>query len=509
MGKLVEMGFSIQQSQKALAETSMDVDAAVDLLLRDPVDMPLEVPERDYSPLESNRRRPPSSSTPLSRPSQTSSPIPNDVAQNFQEQADKILSQASSIGLNVFNKANALWKEGREKVVKVYEEQRSGVSGKQDQAQARTRPRWMEDQGSQHRNRLQTGVIEPSTVPYKSPARHRVSHAPHLTTSALSTSEPIHPHSRLSPQPISISLVSTPSPPPPAIERPLIEVPASELAVSNEAKTQGTEHFKLGRFAEAENSYSRALAALPESHLSCVPLYNNRALTRMRIGEYKSSIEDSTMVIRIVIGDLGKSWHPNREPQDGVTLAQAVSKAYRRRAEACEGLEKWEDAKADWETLNSLSWAEHSSKKDALNGITRCKRMLSGNISNSSQQTNISRPINKVVKPVPFSTVAASAALSRVRAANLAQEKEDLERHELKDAVDGRLEAWKSGKEKNIRALIASLETILPPKFNWPKVGMSELVTNNQVKIRYMKAIARLHPDKVCNHYAFEHSLTV
>jgi hypothetical protein len=32
----------------------------------------------------------------------------------------------------------------------------------------------------------------------------------------------------------------------------------------------------------------------------------------------------------------------------------------------------------------------------------------------------------------------------------------------------------------------------------WKKVGMHELVQNNKVKIHYMKAIGKTHPDKVC-----------
>jgi hypothetical protein len=63
--------------------------------------------------------------------------------------------------------------------------------------------------------------------------------------------------------------------------------------------------------------------------------------------------------------------------------------------------------------------------------------------------------------------------------------------------VDARLIAWKGGKETNIRALIASLETVLWSELGWQKVGMAELVTPSQVKVKYTKAIAKLHPDKV------------
>ena len=43
----------------------------------------------------------------------------------------------------------------------------------------------------------------------------------------------------------------------------------------------------------------------------------------------------------------------------------------------------------------------------------------------------------------------------------------------------------------------ASLDAVLWGELGWQKVGIHELVSTSQVKIRYTKAIAKLHPDKV------------
>jgi len=90
-----------------------------------------------------------------------------------------------------------------------------------------------------------------------------------------------------------------------------------------------------------------------------------------------------------------------------------------------------------------------------------------------------------------------SPALSNLRSANIAAEAEDQARHELKDVVDQKLMAWKGGKEGNIRALLASLESVLWPELGLQKVSMADLVTPGQVKVRYTKTIAKLHPDKL------------
>jgi hypothetical protein len=49
--------------------------------------------------------------------------------QPFQDEADRLLAQASKIGLSMFNEANVFWNVGKEKVLKVYAEQaKSAIS---------------------------------------------------------------------------------------------------------------------------------------------------------------------------------------------------------------------------------------------------------------------------------------------------------------------------------------------------------------------------------------------
>lgn len=215
------------------------------------------------------------------------------------------------------------------------------------------------------------------------------------------------------------------------------------------------------------------------------------------------AVDDCT----VAIGLVGPSYHPAREVKvtrdeegAGVDLGDALVKALRRRAEAYEGREKWDAARQDWETLAGVEWAGKV-RAEAIRGAGRCRRMLAADAEGGSASTSAPAP---KPKPEPISRPAIrrgptppSQALNRVREANNAAEAEDQLRYELKDTVDARLTSWKGGKETNIRALIASLDTVLWPELGWQKVGMHELVTPSQVKIRYTKAIAKLHPDKV------------
>jgi hypothetical protein len=91
-----------------------------------------------------------------------------------------------------------------------------------------------------------------------------------------------------------------------------------------------------------------------------------------------------------------------------------------------------------------------------------------------------------------------SEAVKRMKAANAAAERADDEKFALTDQVDAKLIAWKGTKSDNLRALLGSLDKVLWEDAGWKKVNMGDLVMPNKVKIIYMKAIAKVHPDKVC-----------
>ena len=57
---------------------------------------------------------------------------------------------------------------------------------------------------------------------------------------------------------------------------------------------------------------------------------------------------------------------------------------------------------------------------------------------------------------------------------------------------------WTEGKERNIRALLCSLHKVLwEEEKRWKPCGMQDLVTPDQVKKVYRKAVLSVHPDKV------------
>ncbi|KAF6748386.1 UBA domain-containing protein 7 [Ephemerocybe angulata] len=616
LGQIVEMGFSIQQAKTALAktETGTDVQAALDMLLGgggDSAPSPTS-PETNTSSRHSpppqrrftydDEEDPQFAATQRRRPQRQSSTGDGSSTPNIQDQADKIIAQASEIGLSVLSKASLFWKEGKEKALKVYEERAGVGNGSTDRgfppprnaAVRDTRPKWMQDieahndeepetpraggfrddhdeaeggafrDDEEHRQRPdpsrgQRGAPSGSTSSSQArrpaaqpePDIDLFSSAPVPAPAPVQSSEPkayVSPWRRKkpaadsSPAPAPPTNASRPAPAPsrPKPKRRLPSCPEMTLDIVRGHKTKGTEAFKLGQYSVAVEEYSKAITMLPDRHLLLVPLYTNRALARIRCGECKGAVEDAGGALGIISSENWKGWHPSNEGGweldgghgeanggygvqrekgaewndawgRGADLKDGWLKAVKRRAEAFEGMEKWNEAKKDWEVLSGGGWVDGKTRQEAVRGLGRCKKILGaeGGGAGGSGQGN-SRPAAAsappAVKPRPKLAPARSnaapsgAAVKAYREQVNAAEAEDALKHQLKDTVEAKLLGWKKGKETNLRALLASLDTVL-----WEEVikdmggkpGLADLVSGGGVKKWYMKSVARVHPDKL------------
>ena len=295
---------------------------------------------------------------------------------------------------------------------------------------------------------------DPEPKAYRSPFRHQTAERSVRSSPNLSSVPPIpaRPH------------------------RPEISATPAQIAAAETHRSKGNAMFKLGRFSEAETSYSTALTALPEGHIDQITLLTNRATARLKIGNNKEAIEDCTLSITL--------------GAQNETLGKTLAK----RASGYEVSEKWKLALEDW--LRVQSGGQNLIKgaggiQVVSEGISRCRKVVE-----PPEPKPVSKPRPKPHAPAVIS-VRSSEAVIILRSSNAIAEAEENQRMLLKDEIDSRLQSWRAGKESNLRALIASLDTILWPELGWKKVGLHELVTESQLKIRYVKAVAKVHPDKV------------
>lgn len=529
------MGFSPARAREALAKTSdgMDVEAALELLLGqngsandhdDDDRFERERARREEEERERRRRRRagPSRDSVKTREREEA----NEGVQGYE--ADKILAQASEIGQSVLSKASLFWNSSKEKAIKVYEEQKKAIEAGEGGGRKKVsngKPRWMveaEANGIDVKEESRGGFkhddepppLRRSTKPSRANgvsvhvgSRQDVAEEPYRSVKERADllADDLKPYSSAARHRKPASIAASTSravSPAPLPSRKFVDASPSQIQASAAQKAKGNDHFKLGRFSEAETTYSAAISSLPHGHLLLVPLYNNRAATRLKLGESGGTVQDCTTVIDLV----GPTYHPSKEAPlpiefaSDVKLADGLVKATIKRAQAYEMGEKWSVATEDWERVMAfdtvlLGSAAVSTRNLAAEGARRSKRMLEG-VTSPVKPKSTPRPSAPQAKPLDL---AKSEAVTELRKVNRAAEAEDEQRLNLKDAVDTKLLAWKGGKETNLRALIASLDTVLWDEIlaGGLKVGMHELIAEKQVKIKYMKVIARLHPDKV------------
>ncbi|CAK7265912.1 auxilin-like clathrin-binding protein required for normal clathrin function [Sporothrix epigloea] len=303
---------------------------------------------------------------------------------------------------------------------------------------------------------------------------------------------------------------STPSPRPPRVARQVPQVNSFVLQASAKHRADGAAHFKRGDYAAAHASYTASLTDIPRSHPLVVVLYCNHALTALKTGEPRQAVSDADAALAVIGPGKGEGETVSLEDGTDATrdLKDLYGKAMTRKAEALEQMEKWAEAGQMWRMCveSGVGGAV------AIAGRQRCQSALQ---PKPKTAVPVARQASKPAAPRPTAALgglggsgsstatplSASGrdfeAVQRLRAANLAAAREDSEKLGLLDQVDARVAAWRDGKKDNLRALLGSLERVLWEGSGWKPVGLHELVMPNKVKIVYMRAIGKTHPDKL------------
>lgn len=373
-------------------------------------------------------------------------------------------------------------------------------------------PRWQQSApAADARSRLsKQAVEEASAQAYISPARRKKNtnitrEEPDLLFSDSGSAtrqareppkSPPVPAIQKQARPVSSPVVITPKPK--VVLRNIPAISPSALQASTRHRLQGTEHFKRGDYASAHVSYSSSLSALPQGHPITIVLLCNRSLTALKTGEPKTAVADADNALQIIGPGRGDDERIDLQidgTDSNKPMKEYWGKALTRKAEALEQMERWAEARDVWKEAVEAGTGGPA----AAQGRQRCEKAL---------LPKAKPAVRAAVQKAPTRTRATGAnilsqsgenseAVARMRAANIAAEKADDEKFALSDSVDARVKNWREGRKDNLRALLGGLDTVLWDESGWKKIGMHELVMNGKVKINYMKAIAKVHPDKV------------
>lgn len=298
-----------------------------------------------------------------------------------------------------------------------------------------------------------------------------------------------------------------PIPPRPrAPPRQIPPVSSSALNQSASDRQKGSEAFKRGDYSAAHEAYTSALRPLPQSHPVTIIVLCNRAVTNIKVGDPKSAIADADAALAIIGISKGEGERIATGGNEGdKDMKEFYGKAMMRKAEALEHMEKWADAYKVWKEAVQ----DGVGGSISIQGRNRCEKAASGGTPSAPgaakrpQPRKPAPPKQSAVSALGGGPAADSEAVKRMKAANAAADRADDEKFALTDQVDAKLIAWKGTKADNLRALLGSLDKVLWEDAGWKKVNMGDLVLPNKVKIIYMKAIAKVHPDKVRRHMIY------
>ncbi|KAI1822003.1 hypothetical protein F4861DRAFT_532572 [Xylaria intraflava] len=372
-------------------------------------------------------------------------------------------------------------------------------------------PKWQQPTPSgslDPRAKLKKQIIEEQSAPtYISPARRKKTTPqptpkPELDEDLLfNSSAPLSaragPQHSVQPGPPSQLMSQNSSRPisprPPAPTRDIPALPSSVLQSSTRHRLDGTEHFKRGDYDAAHIAYTNSLSNIPQNHPICIVILTNRALTSLKTGSPKQAVVDADTALGIIGPSRGEGESVTLPGGESRDMKELYGKALSRKAEALEQMEKWADASDVWQQCVEAGVGG----PNAIAGRQRCQKALTPKPKPTPRPAQASKPRPRPSATSDLAPQKSSEAVQRLREANKAAEAADDEKFALSEKVDARIAVWRDGKRENLRALLGSLDQVLWENSGWKKVGLHELVVANKVKIHYMKAIAKCHPDKL------------
>lgn len=252
-------------------------------------------------------------------------------------------------------------------------------------------------------------------------------------------------------------------------------------------KASASTAFSNGNYDEAYQAYTRCLESLPLKHELRIVVLSNLAITLIKVGNYKSAMQscDDAMAL---IGDITNDtdWVLNSKP-----IKYWYLRLLTRKAESLEMLENFPESLACY--LELIAKHNVTDKK-----VLDAKRRINKIVNPPKPAPKNITPASKTASPTPSD----AEAVKRIRDQHNQEKVNEEKKFRLHDQVHLRISEWTKGKEDNLRSLLMSLSEVLPPSLGFPfitdkKITINDLMLTKKVKINYMKVISSIHPDKL------------
>jgi hypothetical protein len=147
-------------------------------------------------------------------------------------------------------------------------------------------------------------------------------------------------------------------------------------------------------------------------------------------------------------------------------------------------------------TSSMLSGMSGSSSSFDNNGEKKKEIGISLSTANAvGKSATVQRAVHARVNEMQQSQ---AKALEEVRDRETKKKQDEIEEDTIRKQLEPKIKVWSEehGKKKQLRALLASLHTILWPGAQWKQVTIGDLLDSKKVKVQFHKASRVVHPDK-------------
>jgi hypothetical protein len=162
--------------------------------------------------------------------------------------------------------------------------------------------------------------------------------------------------------------------------------------------------------------------------------------------------------------------------------------------------QRWVEVDAEKKSSSALSSSGNSTNSSSLlGGMGEIQNKVVGISLDPANAVGKSATVQAAVNSrVNEMRESQAKALQEVRDREERKKKEETEEDEVRRRLEPMIKQWSEehGKKKQLRALLASLHTILWPGAQWKQVTIGDLLDDKKVKLSFHKASRVVHPDK-------------
>ena len=213
---------------------------------------------------------------------------------------------------------------------------------------------------------------------------------------------------------------------------------ALEFHSYQEFKEKGTLSFSAGDYHTAFQNFEKSVNSLPHSHPLRAISLSNMIICRLKLGEYRKAIEDSSVALKLISCAKLDDVIPASDPPK--TFKEIWCKIVGNKAEAYEHIEDYDKALKEYQLLIKRGAAS----RKVMEGRRRCQKIVEPEkfVQRSKTPLSTSPSVSRKDVAVAATSQVPSEKLERVQ--NINKKEKELERQKflLHDKVQDRVREW-------------------------------------------------------------------